>query len=528
MTTPTHATSGRPNPFRLATILALVLILSAQFAAGATARDSDRVANPMRLQDTVELSLMTTVRSQEVGPPPGDWFLVQAIRDELNIDLQINWVTAPSEYDSRLQTLAGANDLPDVFTTPPDIMSNLVNQGLVADWEPYVATMPTYATNYRVNELAQIGTFDGTHYGLVRSTTDPFKTVVSIRQDWLDRLGLAVPTTTEEYFAVMQAFTTQDPDGNGQNDTYGWTSSVNSDGEFSNFDPILAAFGALGDWAVVDNQLVPMSTTENRRQALEFIARMQAAGVIDPDWTAQTGEDRLSKWKAGRIGIFQEDWCANYCYQGYSQFAAANPTGVLKIINPPIGPTGLSASGGYNAAGTMYGLSQQAADAGKGEAAARLFEWFATGGYERTAFGLEGTNYQKNPDGTITQDTSLESVQNRQLCPFAYVGSDTEFNARYAEVTQHTNGQTVNVPEILAQAQQLPKVDLTQFAPLPPPPAEISADFTRLRAEGEFAFANGQRSFEEWGSYVEELNGVGLPTWVEAASERAREIGLIS
>ena len=43
-----------------------------------------------------------------------------------------------------------------------------------------------------------------------------------------------------------------------------------------------------------------------------------------------------------------------------------------------------------------------------------------------------------------------------------------------------------------------------------------------------FAFANGQRSFDEWGSYVESLDGVGLPTWVETASERAREIGLIS
>lgn len=528
MTTSNHPASNRFGRSRLAMIAAIVVIVSGQLAASVTAREPDRAASPLRLQETVELSLMTTVRSQEVGPPPGDWFLVQAIRDELNIDLQINWVTAPSEYDSRLQTLAGANDLPDVFTTPPDIMANLVDQGLVADWAPYVASMPTYATNYRVNELAPVGTYDGTHFGLVRSSTDPFKTVVSIRQDWLDTLGLAVPTTLEEYLTVMQAFTTQDPDGNGQNDTYGWTSSVNSDGEFSNFDPIFAAFGALGDWALIDNQLVPMSTTENRRQALEFIARMQTAGVIDPDWTAQTGEDRLNKWKSGRIGMFQEDWCANYCFQGYSQFAAANPTGVLRVIDPPIGPNGVSASGIFNLAGTMYGLSTQAAKDGKGEAAARLFEWFATAGYERTAFGLEGTNYTKNPDGSITQDTGLESVQNRQLCPFAYVGSETEFNARYAEVTEHANGQTVNVPEILAQAQQLPRVDLTQFAALPPPPAEISADFLRLRAEGEFAFATGQRPFEEWGTHVEQLNRVGLPIWVEAATARGRETGLIS
>ena len=42
-----------------------------------------------------------------------------------------------------------------------------------------------------------------------------------IRQDWLDNLGLKMPTTIEELKEVARAFTEDDPDGNGQNDTYG-------------------------------------------------------------------------------------------------------------------------------------------------------------------------------------------------------------------------------------------------------------------------------------------------------------------
>ncbi len=39
-----------------------------------------------------------------------------------------------------------------------------------------------------------------------------------INQTWLDKLGLNVPTTTDEYKEVLKAFATQDPNGNGQAD----------------------------------------------------------------------------------------------------------------------------------------------------------------------------------------------------------------------------------------------------------------------------------------------------------------------
>ena len=46
-----------------------------------------------------------------------------------------------------------------------------------------------------------------------------------IRQDWLDNLGLDMPETFEEFKEVMRAFTEDDPDGNGVDDTYGFVSS---------------------------------------------------------------------------------------------------------------------------------------------------------------------------------------------------------------------------------------------------------------------------------------------------------------
>lgn len=42
-----------------------------------------------------------------------------------------------------------------------------------------------------------------------------------IRQDWLENLGLSQPKTIDELINVIEKFTTDDPDGNGVDDTYG-------------------------------------------------------------------------------------------------------------------------------------------------------------------------------------------------------------------------------------------------------------------------------------------------------------------
>ncbi len=47
-----------------------------------------------------------------------------------------------------------------------------------------------------------------------------------INTAWLDELGLDIPTTTDEWYEVCKAFTEEDPDGNGKNDTFGYGSNL--------------------------------------------------------------------------------------------------------------------------------------------------------------------------------------------------------------------------------------------------------------------------------------------------------------
>ena len=507
-----------------AIVVALVLGQSAVTAAASPGTSGS--GKYERFQDTVSISVMATVRSSEVEPPPSEWFLQEAILDELNIDVDFQWLASNDDYDQKLQTRAAANDLPDVFIIRPVSIPILAGQGLLGDWTPLLETMPGFVEERDVEALKPIGTYDGQLLTLTRASPDPYKGIVAIRQDWLDNLGLEVPTTLDEYLQVMIAFTEQDPDGNGQNDTYGWSGSVDSLGALSQFDSIYGAFGALGDWTVQDNTLVPQVASEGRRDALDFIRQMNEAGVIDPDWTTQTGQDFQTKWKSGRVGILYNDWCATFCLQGYGEFVQANPTGWLEVIEPPVGPNGDSATSTRNNVGDQYGISVQAASDERGEAVARFLEWITTEGYDRTAFGRPDVDFHKAEDGTITQEIQPEHIIQRQLCDWAYKGAEPELRARYGTVTEYENGQTVDVYAVLEKSETLAKTDITPFAPLPPYPADVSVDLQRTIAEGQFAFASGSRPIEEWDAYVESLNAVGLEQWVEEATERAKEIGL--
>jgi putative aldouronate transport system substrate-binding protein len=266
-------------------------------------------------------------------------------------------------------------------------------------------------------------------------------------------------------------------------------------------------------------------TSPERLQALQFINRMSQEGALDPDWASQKASDRGNKWKSGRVGMFQEDWCAAFCKGNFDPFAQAAPTGRLVDIAPPVGPGGKSALSTYSISGPKFSVSQRAIDQGKGDAIALLMEWLNTDGYYLVAFGEEGKNWTREGEKIVQiQDDPSKIVR---AWTWANKGSEVELRARYDQTTEQPNGQTIVVWDIEQRAQQYPKVDVTDFAAMPAAPAAYAADLARLKAEGELAFVTGQRAPEEWDAYVESLNAAGLADWKSLAEQRARELGIL-
>ncbi len=215
---------------------------------------------------------------------------IKRYKEDLNIDLQYEWLIMDDQYDARVSMMFVTQELPDIFPVNATQLKKLVDADLICDltdaWKDYATdkTLSLYAASGETALAA--ATYDGKLYGIPEvSPIEETTRAVFIRSDWLEKLGLSAPTTKDEMLAIMDAFATQDPDGNGQNDTYAFAFS----GTLypSTYDIVAFAnmFGAFPDtWIEKDGKIVYGGVQPEMKEALTVLAQMYKEGKIDPEF----------------------------------------------------------------------------------------------------------------------------------------------------------------------------------------------------------------------------------------------------
>ncbi|NGY63011.1 sugar ABC transporter substrate-binding protein [Lentzea sp. NEAU-D13] len=129
--------------------------------------------------------------------------------------VQVDYKPIFNDFDKQVQQRAASKDLPDVVVTDTGSLGNFVKQG----WTTEIKREDIAGGGDIVDRAWNNGKgADGKFYAIPYSTQ---AMVTLIRKDWREKLGKPIPTTWEELDDLARAFTRNDPDGNGQNDTYG-------------------------------------------------------------------------------------------------------------------------------------------------------------------------------------------------------------------------------------------------------------------------------------------------------------------
>jgi putative aldouronate transport system substrate-binding protein len=462
----------------------------------------------------------------EAGPPPADWPVVGLIKEKLNIDLRLTALPSnESDQDVKIQAAGASNTLPDLFMVRRTPWLNLIKNGLIAPVDDLYALMPN-RTAIQYDEVSRAHTtIDGASYGLASPGAIVKNEGILIRQDWLDKLGLAVPVTTEDYINVMRAFTNNDPDGNGRNDTYGYGAFIEidsmSEGAGRRFDPLMGAFGVAGTW----NLLASDPGLNVRKPAyyngLSYIKRIVDERIIDPNWVSYTKDDFRAAWKQGRFGIMREQNAAFAAESNYAPFDINFPNGEWIVIDPPRGPEGKSSAGVYTQAYRIYAVSKKAADAGKGPAIARLLEWMSSDeGYYLLGWGEKGVNYVLDESGAPSviglpdenKGFSKPEMQPiTQLRNMVYYNGEVELLARYPTYTTAVSGKTMSALTVMFDMQSRPWTPNNGADTLPVP----STDLQRFYQQGVAEFLTGQRPLtpQNWAAWVTEFDRLGGANW---------------
>lgn len=141
-----------------------------------------------------------------------------------------------------------------------------------------------------------------------RDPTDDFG-YIYIRTDWLAKVGMQPPKTIKDVMAIAEAFATQDPDGNGVNDTYGFGLNkglMDTNGAYYSMDQFFYGFQAFPHSWLDDGtgKLVYGSIQPEIKTALQAMQDMYKAGWIDKEFGTKDIGMAIEDTAAGKIGLF--------------------------------------------------------------------------------------------------------------------------------------------------------------------------------------------------------------------------------
>ncbi len=354
--------------------------------------------------------------------PPENGSGKKALEERYNIEYEFMPV-ASGEYNNKLGVTLASGDIPDTLLFPglDQIYFNAIDNSQFIPLEKYMADTNEYPNQAKIPEdLKKILTYKGHIYGIPRLRGVPGHTIV-MRKDWLDKLGLAVPTTYDELYTVLKAFKEKDPDGNGKDDTYGLAVGM-SDAGLIGVNAVSSGMRALaGNWVQDGNGgLIPMEFTPKAKEAFSFYAKLYKEGIIAKDFAIKKDQQVEDDFLLGKAGVYGNSAYTFFTAARYEKARAVNPKFELVALPPLKNADGTQ---GYMKFSGYFGIFAISADAGKDEAKVKkilkiLDDQIGEEGATFVRWGVEGTHHKvENGMKTLTdlgktEGPSLYSLTN--------------------------------------------------------------------------------------------------------------------
>lgn len=249
------------------------------------------------------IKIMTT--SYTEAPADDDNSVVKALENYVNEDLEFKWVGS-ERYESTVAGIIGSGDYPHVLFMMNAIPAfvQAARNDMFWDISEVFENPEKYPNLSKANpDVNHNISVDGKIYGIYRAR-EIGRAGVSIRKDWLDKLGLGIPTTIAEFSEVLRAFTEDDPDGNGLNDTYGMT-VTGADYLHGPLDNIAVWMGAPNGWGIDEETggLKPSFMFDEYTKTLKLMRDWYSEGYINLDIDTLNSTYWNDDFLNGRAGV---------------------------------------------------------------------------------------------------------------------------------------------------------------------------------------------------------------------------------
>ena len=262
--------------------------------------DTGDMNSPTDAKEPLELSALLI---QYATPPDPNGELWKTIENTFNVRYTIDWVP-DADYTNKLNIVLNSGSVPDIVysvsVTDPTI-NQAIKGGLFAELTPILGDFSEWPNLGNLNPDAwNTSRVDGKNYLFPRTRGNYDIPIAHLRGDWLDKLGMEVPKTFDEYREYLRAVCNSDMDGNGQMDTIGVTNI--------SAEMLSAAFGP-GDKIIVrpegkDTGIVNVKLTEAYALLLEYMQGMYEEGLISPEYALLNGQQQEELFISGKSAMY--------------------------------------------------------------------------------------------------------------------------------------------------------------------------------------------------------------------------------
>jgi putative aldouronate transport system substrate-binding protein len=305
---------------------------------------------------------------------------------EKKLNIKFKFVVVPqSASNERNQILLAGKDYPEVFLSADFTQAEQLKFGQQGILRPLNELIDKYGDEIKKAfvkkpELRKAITApDGNIYALP-SVNDClhcwYAQKLWINQTWLNKLNLKMPRTTDEFYQVLKAFKTKDPNGNGKQDEIPLTGAYKSwHTQITGFLMSAFIYNNDQDYFFMRQGKVGLAAAKPEwKKGLEYMHKLYSEGLIDPSSFTQN-EDGLSQ-----LGNKDGDNVIGSATMGHVGMVFNTKRGETRhkeysTVTPLIGPDGYQVAGYFNTIGNgQFAITNKATET-KAAAAMRMADY---------------------------------------------------------------------------------------------------------------------------------------------------------
>ena len=296
-----------------ATVLAMSMLLSSctgsapagssSAAAGSSAAAAGDQAAEVKKPEKIKIMVDGTFQANKLD---GQDAWVKRYEELTGIKLEIIQPDHSAYYDVLGQTFAsGVENWPDVV-----VLSSAYYTGYAAEGALWDMTDTWNNSELKTSGRADVGVIeanmiDGHLYGFSKERGNGC--ITYIKQKWLDNVGLSIPTNYDEYLKMLEAFSKEDPDGNGvKGDTYAVSSAglIGAEVPYINYLPEFYQDAYPSFYQKEDGTWADGFTDPAMRGAIERLRDVYSKGYIDKESLTNSTKDCRNKFYEDKFGVF--------------------------------------------------------------------------------------------------------------------------------------------------------------------------------------------------------------------------------